>query len=136
MVTVDQVQRFLDDNFAPWVLALDPRVTAATVDGVSLDIPITADIARVGGIVSGQALVTLADTAMVLAVGAHVGRMIPVATVTLDTQFLRPAAGDSIRAQATIARAGRALAFATCRLTAWPSGKDVALSTATFAVPA
>ncbi|WP_299297725.1 PaaI family thioesterase [uncultured Tateyamaria sp.] len=136
MVDVDQVQRFLDENFAPWVCALGPQVTDVGPDGVSLDIPITPQIARVGGIVSGQALATLADTAMVLAVGAHLGRMLPVATVTLDTQFLRPGAGDAIRAHATVTRAGRALAFAQCQLIALPSRKDVALATATFALPA
>jgi len=128
-------QAFLDANFAPWVLALSPVVTSAGADGVTLDIPITDAIARVGGIVSGQALATLADTAMVLSVGAHLGRMTPVATVTLDTQFLRPGTGDTIRAAAKVTRAGRSLAFATCTLTALPGGKSVALATATFALP-
>jgi uncharacterized protein (TIGR00369 family) len=135
MMKTEDVQRFLDENFAPWVLALSPSVVDAGVDAVTLDIPITSDIARVGGIVSGQALATLADTAMVLAAGAHLGRMVPLATVTLDTQFLRPGSGDTILAEAEITRAGRSLIFARCTLTALPSGKSVALATATFAVP-
>lgn len=135
MIELTDVQRFLDDNFAPWVLALSPTVTSASAAGVTLDIPITADIARVGGIVSGQALATLADTAMVLAAGAHLGRMVPVATVTLDTQFLRPGSGETIRAEAEITRAGRALIFARCTLSAMPAGKPVALATATFTAP-
>ena len=135
MIDTTTVQRFLDENFAPWVLALQPRVTRADAQGVTLSIPITDDIARVGGIVSGQALATLADTAMVLATGAHLGRMIPVATVTLDTQFLRPGTGDGIEATATVTRAGRALAFAQCTLTAQPAAKPVAMATATFALP-
>ncbi|WP_415403683.1 PaaI family thioesterase [Tateyamaria sp. SN3-11] len=135
MIELTDVQRFLDDSFAPWVLALSPTVTSAGAAGVTLDIPITADIARVGGIVSGQALATLADTAMVLAAGAHLGRMVPVATVTLDTQFLRPGSGETIRAEAEITRAGRALIFARCTLSALPAGKPVALATATFAAP-
>ncbi|MEO0401875.1 MAG: PaaI family thioesterase [Pseudomonadota bacterium] len=134
MMEVSDVQQFLDGNFAPWVLALSPTVYEAGPDSVTLDIPITPDIARVGGIVSGQALATLADTAMVLAVGAHLGRMEPVATVTLDTQFLRPGAGDTILAEAEITRAGRSLIFARCTLSALPMGKAVALATATFAV--
>lgn len=135
MVNTDDAQRFLDDNFAPWVLALAPKVTHADADALTLDIPVTDAIARVGGIVSGQTLATLADTAMVLACGAHLGRMVPVATVTLDTQFLRPGSGDSIRAQAEVTRAGKALVFARCTLIAQPSGKPVALATATFAAP-
>lgn len=135
MTDIEDVQRFLDDNFSSWVLDLGPVVTAAGPDGATLEIPITDAVARVGGIVSGQALATLADTAMVLACGAYLGQMVPVATITLDTQFLRPGSGDYIRAEAEITRAGRNLIFARCTLTALPAGKPVALATATFAVP-
>lgn len=135
MTDTAEVQRFLEDNFAAWVLDLRPVVTEAGSEGVTLDMPITDAVARVGGIVSGQALATLADTAMVLACGVHLGRMVPVATITLDTQFLRPGSGDHIRAKAEVTRAGRSLIFARCTLTARPLAKPVALATATFAMP-
>ncbi len=126
-------QAFLEENFAPWVLALKPRVISIDTRGVVLRIPITPDIQRTGGIVSGQTLATLADTAMVLACGGAAGEMIPVGTVTLDTQFMRPASGDHIDAEAEIIRAGRGMIFARCTLIAHPSGKPVASATATFA---
>lgn len=126
-------QAFLEENFAPWVLALQPQVTDVQDMGLTLSLPITPEIARVGGMVAGQALATLADTAMVLACGAANGEMIPVGTVTLDTQFLRPATGDRVDAHAEVTRMGRSLIFARCRMVAAPSGKDVALATATFA---
>ena len=131
--TRDTAQAFLDENFAPWVLALAPQVTALTPTGATLRIPITREIERVGGIVSGQTLATLADTAMVIACGGAAGEMIPVGTVTLDTQFLRPASGTHIDANAEIVRAGRGMIFARCTLIAHPSGKPVATATATFA---
>lgn len=130
---VATAQTFLDDNFAPWVLALRPEVTALSDSGATLTIPITAEIARTGGIVSGQTLATLADTAMVIACGAAAGEMIPVGTVTLDTQFLRPGSGDQIVATAQVTRMGRSMVFATCTLTALPADKPVAMATATFA---
>lgn len=130
---IETAQAFLDGNFAPWVLSLDPRVTAVGADGATLEIPITAEIARTGDIVSGQTLATLADTAMVIACGAAAGEMIPVGTVTLDTQFLRPATGERIAAVAEVTRMGRAMVFARATLIAEPSGKTVALATATFA---
>jgi len=126
-------QAFLEENFAPWVLALQPQVTDVQDMGLTLSIPITPEITRVGGMVAGQALATLADTAMVLGCGAANGEMIPVGTVTLDTQFLHPATGDRIDAYAEVTRMGRSLIFARCRMVAEPSGKDVALATATFA---
>ena len=126
-------QAFLDESFAPWVLALQPKVVELAQDGATLEIPITAEIARTGNIVSGQTLATLADTAMVIACGAAAGEMIPVGTVTLDTQFLRPASGERIVARAEVTRMGRAMVFARATLTAEPAGKAVALATATFA---
>lgn len=126
-------QAFLDANFAPWILALQPQVTDISDAGATLRIPITPDILRTGDIVSGQTLATLADTAMVIGSGAAAGEMIPVGTVTLDTQFLRPATGDAIEATAEITRMGRTMVFARCTLSALPSGKAVALATATFA---
>ncbi|ASM71514.1 MULTISPECIES: PaaI family thioesterase [Roseobacteraceae] len=134
-MTPTAAQDVLDTMFAPWVLALQPRVASIDVDHCALVIPITADIARAGGIVSGQVMATLADTAMVLACMGHAGAMIPVSTVTLDTQFLRPGSGDSITARAEVTRAGKGTIFARCTLTAHPSGKDIALATATFAKP-
>ena len=132
-MTPATAQKFLLDNFAPWVLALDPTVTHIDPDKTTLEIPITDALNRTGGIVSGQALTALADTAMVLACGGHLGEMVPVGTVTLDTQFLRPASGEVIRAEAEVTRAGRSMIFTRCTLFAEPSGKPVAIATATFA---
>ncbi len=126
-------QRFLEDHFAPWVLALHPTVTQIETTQTTLEIPITQALNRTGGIVSGQALTALADTAMVLACIGHLDEMVPVGTVTLDTQFLRPASGDRLRAEAQVTRAGRSMIFARCTLIAEPIGKPVALATATFA---
>ena len=128
-----EAQAFLDENFAPWILALHPKVTEVSDQGAVLSIPITPDIMRAGNIVSGQTLATLADTAMVIGCGAAAGGMIPVGTVTLDTQFLRPATGEHIEARAEVTRLGRSVVFARCTLTAHPDGRAVALATATFA---
>lgn len=126
-------QTILDDNFAPWVKALQPTITEIGVERTVLTIPIRDEINRVGGVVSGQAIAALADTAMVFACMGHLQEFAPVGTVTLDTQFLRPASGDSLRAEAEVTRAGKTMIFARCTLIAAPSGKPVALATATFA---
>ncbi|MBD3662722.1 PaaI family thioesterase [Sulfitobacter aestuariivivens] len=132
-MTPADAQTFLDDNFAPWVRALDICVSEVTPEKTALRMPITDALNRTGGIISGQALTALADTAMVLACGGHAGEMMPVGTVTLDTQFLRPGTGDAIRAEAEVTRAGRSMIFTRCTLIAEPSEKPVALATATFA---
>ncbi|GAA6165988.1 PaaI family thioesterase [Pelagimonas sp. KU-00592-HH] len=134
-LTPADAQRFLEENFAPWVKALDLTITDITRDGATLTMPITDDLARVGGIISGQALAAMADTAMVFATFGHLQEPRPVATTNLDTQFLRPGTGDTIRCDAEIVRAGKALIFTRATMTALPSDKVVATATATFFVP-
>ena len=132
-MTPEHAHTILDQSFAPWIKALDISIPEIGPEGATLRIPITDQINRIGGIVSGQTLAALADTAMVFACFGHLGAPEPVGTVTLDTQFLRPATGDAIRAEATLTRAGKSMIFAQCTLIAEPSDKPVALATATFA---
>lgn len=134
-LTPHDAQTFLDTYFAPWVRALDLTFTQTSEGRVTVQMPITTELTRMGDIVSGQALAALADTAMVFACAAHFGEMRPVATTNLDTQFLRPGVGDSIRCEAEVIRAGKALIFAKAEMIAEPSGKAVASATATFYVP-
>lgn len=133
-MTPDALQTILTDNFAPWVQALDLRITDST-GGVTLRMPVTGDIARVGGIVCGQALATLADTAMVLAGVAHAGELKLFATTNLDLQFLSAGKGTAILCRAEITRAGKAMVFARAEMTEENSSKTVATATATFYCP-
>ncbi|GGH30640.1 hypothetical protein SAMN05444007_105142 [Cribrihabitans marinus] len=92
-MTPQDVQRVLDENFAAWVLALDLSVTEAGPDGVTLRMPMAEHLARVGGIVSGQALAALADTAMVLAAIAHAGAPGSLPRPTCTPSSCAPAPG-------------------------------------------
>jgi len=134
-MTPADAQSFLSENFAQWVLDLDLTVEEITATHVLTSMPLTERLARVGGIVSGQALAAMADTSMVLATAGHFGKFRPVATTNLDTQFLRPGTGDAITCRAEIVRAGKALVFTRAEMVAQPSGKGVATATATFYVP-
>ncbi|WP_417209504.1 PaaI family thioesterase [Antarctobacter sp.] len=125
-------QRLLEENFAPWVLALQPRVTAIGPESAVLEIPVTPDIARVGGIVCGQALATLADTSMVFACAGRLGAFKPVATTNLETRFLSAARGAAVRCTARVIKAGRAMIFAEATLIRLPDAVPVAAASATF----
>jgi uncharacterized protein (TIGR00369 family) len=134
-LTTADAQDILVKGFAPWVLALDLTVEDISPEGAVLSMPITDDLARLGGIISGQALAAIADTSMVIACMGHFNELKPVATTNLDTQFLRPGTGDRIRCDAQIVRAGKALIFAQATMVALPSDKAVATATATFFCP-
>lgn len=131
-VTPEIAQKILADNFASWVQSLDLTIRSIDAEHVLVRMPLGDHLARVGGIVSGQALAALADTAMVLATIGHTGSARPFATTDLHTQFLRPGVGSAILCRASVVRAGKALVFARADMTQEDDGKLVATATATF----
>jgi len=134
-ITPEIAQTILTENFAQWVLALDLTVAEIDAGHALIRMPLGEHLARVGGIVSGQALAALADTSMVLAAIAHTGEFKPFATTDLHTQFLRPGVGTAILCRAEVVRAGRALVFARADMKEEDSGKIVSTATATFFAP-
>jgi len=135
VISVETAQSFLNENFAQWILDMGIKVTAMSDQGATLDIPITPHIERVGGIVCGQALSSLADTAMVFACFSAMGGFKPVATTNLETRFLSGAKGERITCNAQVIKQGRSLIFCEATLTAMPSARAVASASATFFVP-
>jgi len=135
MFDVATAQATIEENFAPWVQSLRPKVTEITDLEVIVEIPVEPAIARVGGIVCGQALATLADTSMVLACAQFMGGFQPIATTNLETRFLAAAKGDAVRCTARVIKGGRSMLFAEARLIRLPDGKDVAAASATFFKP-
>ncbi len=141
--TVDAANGVLRDSFAPWVRALDIRVEEVGATSAVLRMPFAADLCREGGIVSGQALAALADTAMVIAVSAASGGYRPMATIDLHTTFMRAVVDADVIAEARVERLGRTLAFVRVAMRARPldvAGKVdpaaiVASAVGTFALP-
>lgn len=131
-MTPNIAQKILNENFAPWVLALDLSVLEIDAEHALIKMPLGDHLSRVGGIVSGQALAALADTSMVLAAIAHAGELKLFATTDLHTQFLRPGVGSAVLCRAQVVRAGRALSFARAEMSEADSGKAIATATATF----
>jgi uncharacterized protein (TIGR00369 family) len=85
------------------------------------------------GSVMGGFLMTLADAAFGRAVRESAEGDAQVATVSLTTDFLRPApAGSWVEARTTVERLGGHLAFADCSVRA--DGEEVVRARAVFAV--
>ena len=122
----------LANNFAPWVLA--SGVTAETVgaDGASLRIPFSEQLCRVGGILCGQALLTGADTAMVIALAAASGGFKPCTTVDLTINYMRPITRADAILEAKVMRLGKTLAFCTCEVREAGATKPAAFATGTY----
>ena len=133
-VSTSQADAILAENFAPWVLATGVRTEATQSDSATLRIPFSDQLCRVGGIMCGQALLTGADTAMVLALAAASGGFKPCTTVDLTINYMRPITRADAVLEAKVMRLGKTLAFCTCEVREANSDKPAAFSTGTYAI--
>ena len=133
-VTREVLQAALAAYFAPWVQALDLRVEAFGPDEVTLRLPRSDQLSRVGGMLCGQAMMAAADTAMVLALIALQGRFRPCTTVQLNTSFLRPLADQDALVQARVLRAGKSLAFGEIDIRGADDGRSACRASTTYAL--
>ncbi|KAB2920078.1 MAG: PaaI family thioesterase [Hyphomicrobiaceae bacterium] len=124
----------LQECFAPWVLALGIKAELVGADTATLRIPFSDQLCRVGGIMCGQALLTGADTAMVIALAAASGGFKPCTTVDLTTNYMRPVTKADALLDAKVMRLGKTLAFCTCEVREAGAAKPSAFATGTYAI--
>src|SRR5215212_7672697 len=124
----------LADFFAPWVQQLALEVESSDDDSVTLRLPQSTQLSRIGGMLCGQAMMAAADTAMVLALVNHFGEFKPCTTVQMNTSFLRPLSGQDALLQARVLRAGKALAFGEIDIRGADDGKSVCRASVTYAL--
>jgi uncharacterized protein (TIGR00369 family) len=133
-LTTSAANSILAENFAPWVLASGVTAEATGTDSATLRIPFSDQLCRVGGILCGQALLTGADTAMVIALAAATGAFKPCTTVDLTINYMRPIMKADALLEAKVMRLGKALAFCTCEIREAGGAKPAASSTGTYAI--
>jgi uncharacterized protein (TIGR00369 family) len=142
---LDEARRVLGDVFAPWVqdlgLAVEAIATAPPPDaaadwqpGAVLRMRFSDRLCRSGGIVCGQALMALADTAMVIAILAANRGFRPMTTVDQTTHFLKAVASSDVLADARVVRLGRTMSFGRVTLSSAADNKPVAMVSSAFAM--
>ena len=136
--------RLLTEVMAPWVQDLGLLVEAiesgrpagAPPDwqpGAVLRMPFSAKLCRDGGVVCPQALMALADTAMVLACASAWGASRPISAVDQTMHFLRPVNFDVI-ADARIVRIGRSNCFGRVMLSSAADKRPVGMVSSAYAM--
>ncbi len=128
------LQGALAEYFAPWVQALDLDVLSCDAESVLVRLPQQAQLARVGGMICGQAMMAAADTCMVLALINHLGQFRPCTTVQMNTSFLRPLSAQHGLVRAAVLRAGKSLAFGEIDIRGAVDGKSVCRASTTYAL--
>ncbi|MGW7356119.1 PaaI family thioesterase [Streptomyces sp. NPDC054802] len=133
-LTIAEADKILADNFAPWVLELGLCVQEAGELHAVLRLPWTDRLAREGGALSGQALMTAADTATVIAVSSARGGFVPMTTVQQSTSFMRAVVGADVLVDARITKLGRRTAFADITMTAEGAREPAARASTVYAL--
>ena len=133
-LSVAAAQAILADNFAAWVLDLGLRVETVSEGAAVLRMPFSERLVRVGGTLCGQALMSAADTAMVIALSGSFGAFKPVTTVSQNVTFMRPIAQQDVLVEARVIRLGKTLAFGEIALKGAKDGKVAAHATTTYAI--
>jgi uncharacterized protein (TIGR00369 family) len=142
---IEEARRVLGEVFAPWVQDLglsivriecDPPADASAdwQPGATLRMAFSDRLCRHGGVVCGQALMALADTAMVIAVLAANRGYRPMTTLDQTTHFMRPVAQSDVIADARIVRLGRTVSFGRITLSGASDNKPVAMVSSAFAM--
>jgi uncharacterized protein (TIGR00369 family) len=141
---IAQARRVLREAFAPWVLDLglsiervDCDTPAAAEDwqpGAILRMAFSERLCRHGGVICGQALMALADTAMVIAMVAANRGYRPMTTVDQTTHFMRAVTASDVLADARVVRLGRTMSFGRVTLLSAADEKQVAMVSSAFAM--
>ena len=133
-LTVPAAQAILTANFAAWVHDLALSVESVAIGAAVLRMPYSERLVRVGGTLSGQALMSAADTAMVIALAGSFGEFKPVTTVSQNVTFMRPIAQQDVLVEARVIRLGRTLAFGEITLRGAKDDRVAAHATTTYAI--
>lgn len=132
--TVASLQGLLTAWFAPWIQAMGLQVESFADGEVTLRLPQSDQLSRVGGMLCGQAMMAAADTAMVLAIVTQLGDQRPMTTVQLNTSFLKPLSGQDARITARVIRAGKSLVFGEIDICGATDGRSVCRASTTYAL--
>jgi uncharacterized protein (TIGR00369 family) len=135
MIDAATLQSTFDSIAAEYVSRLHLHVESVDEESVTLSLPVAAGLVHAGGVLCGQAIMSAADTAMLIAMIARLGGFKPMTTVQLQTSFLRPVPKETeaVTVVARVLRLGKTLSYGEVEFRT-PDGKLVAHATTTYAL--
>ena len=110
-----------------------PGAPADWQPGTVLRLPFSQRICRDGGVVCGEALMALADTALLIACSAAWNGYRAMSVIDQTTHFLRPATFDVV-ADARMLRIGRTTSFGRATFYAAADRRPVGMVSSAFAM--
>lgn len=130
--TLADAQHILDTVMTPWLDELGMTVEAISETGAVVRLPWHARIARDGGLITGQALMSFSDAAMVVVISAAIGGFQKMATIDMTTSFLAPAFNTDVIARGQVIKRGKRMIYGRIDLETADTGEPVALIQTTW----
>ena len=93
--TVNEAQDLLSSVTAPWIKSLDLQIDSISNWKCKFTLNYNEKLVRAGNIICGQAIVSAADTAMIVAVISAIGSYQEITTVDISCKYLRPLSSSS-----------------------------------------
>jgi len=130
--TIEVAESVLTEMFAPWVQELDIRIDKIDDGEAILRVPTSKRLNREGGTICGQAIMAVADTAMVFAISSALDKFAPMTTVSQSSSFLRAAADKDLISHASIIKLGRTIVYGEVNIYTDTADKPVAHIISTY----
>ena len=129
---LNEAQKLLTTVTAPWVQELDLQVNSISNWKCKFTLSYSKKLVRAGDIICGQAIVSAADTAMIIAVISAIGEYQEITTVDISCKYLRPlSSGGSVETE--ILKLGKRLVVGRIIVTDIESDKLAAEISCTYA---
>ena len=129
---VSEAQTLLSRVTAPWIKSLDLQVDSVSNWKCKFTLNYNEKLVRAGNIICGQAIVSAADTAMIVAVISAIGKYQEITTVDISCKYLRPlSSGGSVETE--ILKLGRLLVVGRITIKDIKSDKLAAEISCTYA---
>lgn len=123
-------------TLAPWVAEMGLTLIGGDAQGAALRLPASEALQLRGGpgkgVLCGQAVAAVADTACVYALALANGRFRNCTTTDMSVRFARPIPPGAVDVRVDLESNGKTLAVCRVTLSAEGSTKTAALATATF----
>lgn len=129
---IETAKQILKEMFAPWIHDLAISFDKVADGQAILRVPVSTSLNRQGGTICGQAIMAVADTAMVFAIASALDGFVPMTTVSQSSSFLRATADKDLIAHASIIKLGRTIVYGEINIYTDAPDKPVAHITSTY----
>ena len=130
---LNEAQKLLTTVTAPWVQELDLQVNSISNWKCKFTLSYSKKLVRAGDIICGQAIVSAADTAMIIAVISAIGEYQEITTVDISCKYLRPLLRGGGSLETEILKLGKRLVVGRIIVTDIESDKLAAEISCTYA---